>query len=580
MTSEENEDGLTGPEEYAAAAGEIGVRPDVSLLESFLDEVHKGQLRVPKFQRPFVWRPEQMLDLFDSIERGYPIGSLLLWQTNLRLESLERVGGLRVPDMPGQSATYVLDGHQRLSTLYSCLYHPDDSSDGGDATPEWVWHLYRVLGQDDSRANRYAHWKKAGPPPTNYLPVRSVLKTLDFLAFARQLAKTYDGDVYDALVEEGEQVAQRIKSYKVSVVTLLGGSLAQAVEVFSRVNSKGQPMRPDEMVSALTYKGEGEESLANSIDAILDRIESEGFGEIASTTAFRAVLAVAGEVEVTGARWDVLARRVEGRVSQAIVDTDKALSLAVDFLRDKVGVPLARLIPYSNSQLMLLTLFFHLRPHPSEQQIQDLVRWFWITSWSGQFASVNSTTSRQSIQDMRAFATESRTLAEFGSGQGSMFDFADQRARPFPGRFDLRSARVRAYLLWELREFPDRYTITGERYPATEVIRRLDRAAFRHISTKPGLVHGSDPANRLVLEANPGIAAREYMLRCLALAEQHGILGVTEEALHCFRLGDDDGFIRARTVELAARERTFMESIGAIVLPAAPADNSIDAEEP
>ena len=49
---------------------DISVKPEIELLEDLLSEVANGRLRVPRFQRPFVWRPEQMLDLFDSIERG------------------------------------------------------------------------------------------------------------------------------------------------------------------------------------------------------------------------------------------------------------------------------------------------------------------------------------------------------------------------------------------------------------------------------------------------------------------------------------------------------------------------------
>ncbi|GAB3980411.1 hypothetical protein GCM10029978_078400 [Actinoallomurus acanthiterrae] len=577
MATHEDEHGLTAPGGYQGTGGEIGVRPDVNLLETYLAEVSKGQLRIPKFQRPFVWRPDQMLDLFDSIERGYPIGSLLLWETDLELESLDHVGGLSVPTAPRELATYVLDGHQRLSTLYSCLYLTEaDKTVEDDDAPRWLWQIYRILGLGDSRANRYVHWKKAGPPPSSYLPVSSVRRTLDFLAYARNLSKSYEGQEYDELIEEAEQVAQRIKSYKISVVTLLGGSLAQAVEVFSRVNSKGQAMSPDQMVSALTYKGGGEESLANRIDAILEHIAEEGFGQINSTTGFRAVLAVAGEEEVTGARWDVLARRVEGKVSQAVEDADRALSLAVAFLRDRVGVPLARLIPYNN-QLMLLTLFFHLCPAPSDEQVGGLIRWFWITSWSGQFASMNSTTSRQSIQDMRAFATGHKELKDFAGSQG-MFDFADQRPRSFPDKFDLRSARVRAYLLWELREFPVRYSVTGAEYQAIDVIRRLDTAAFRRISNKAGLSNGSHPANRVVLQPSPGSNSRQYMINSLRRAYEKGILGVSDEALARLATGAEEEFIDLRGAELAKQERRFIDTIAAAAEPSDYGGAEIDTE--
>src|SRR5260370_32712289 len=116
-----------------------------------------------------------------------------------------------------------------------------------------MWDISRVLGGGGGPANHYRHWKKAPGPPAGYLPMRAVLRTMDFLAFARQLASVEDGvDRVDALVEEAEQVAQRIKSYKIAVVRLVGGELSHAVEGSSRLNSSGQSMTPYQMVSALT----------------------------------------------------------------------------------------------------------------------------------------------------------------------------------------------------------------------------------------------------------------------------------------------------------------------------------------
>ncbi|GAA0377240.1 hypothetical protein Acor_30640 [Acrocarpospora corrugata] len=54
---------------------EITAVPEIHYLEEILARISSGELRVPRFQRPFAWGPEQMLDLFDSIERGIPSGA-------------------------------------------------------------------------------------------------------------------------------------------------------------------------------------------------------------------------------------------------------------------------------------------------------------------------------------------------------------------------------------------------------------------------------------------------------------------------------------------------------------------------
>ncbi|MCI5147239.1 MAG: DUF262 domain-containing protein, partial [Candidatus Electrothrix sp. AR3] len=58
-----------------------------------------------------------MIDLLDSIRLRYPIGSLLVWDTDEGLGSSPTIGHIVVPKAAGGVYSYVLDGHQRLSTL-------------------------------------------------------------------------------------------------------------------------------------------------------------------------------------------------------------------------------------------------------------------------------------------------------------------------------------------------------------------------------------------------------------------------------------------------------------------------------
>ncbi len=237
-------------------------RPESWLLEDTLESIGRGTLRVPRFQRPFVWRPEQMLELFDSIERGYPIGSLLVWETNLPLASLSTVGDIAVPDPPsGVPVSFLLDGYQRLSALFGTLMRSATAPRTAEQQ-SWMWWVYRELGGGQPSGLLFRHWTHAEPPPTHYLPVRSVLRTLDFLAFVRKLQAAAgsgrDPDRTAEMIDEAEQVAQRIKLYRLAVVRLQGGSLEQAAEVFSRLNIPGRAMTAEQMLSALSLREETE----------------------------------------------------------------------------------------------------------------------------------------------------------------------------------------------------------------------------------------------------------------------------------------------------------------------------------
>jgi hypothetical protein len=70
----------------AAEAWEIG---------ELLDKIRTGALRIPRFQRPFRWGEANELELFDSVHRGFPIGTLLLWKHPAEA-ALERFGALEI----------------------------------------------------------------------------------------------------------------------------------------------------------------------------------------------------------------------------------------------------------------------------------------------------------------------------------------------------------------------------------------------------------------------------------------------------------------------------------------------------
>jgi hypothetical protein len=531
-------------------ADESTVKPEVLLLEQLLDEVASGQLRVPKFQRPFVWRPEQMLDLYDSIERGYPIGSILVWQTGMAMPSLDHIAGIDIsPPSEEGPIGYLLDGHQRLSTLFGTLARRSASP---TATGEELWRIYRGLGDPDQHETRFRHWSGPGQPPANLLPMQAVLRTMDFLAHARRLAREVtDPAECDALVEEAEQLAQRIRGYKMPVVRLIGGDLSHAVEAFSRLNSAGQQITPDQMVSALTYRTDADASLADRITTIRENVGDGGIGEILPVTVFQTILAIAGEEDVESARWAALAGRVKNDLDDAARAAEPALHRAVRFLRYEAGVPLARLVPYPQ-QIMLLAAFYHLVPEPDPLESRELVRWFWATSWSGFLAGGSDFQIRRAL----------RQIKEWAAGGAIELPVAEHRAQPVPDWFDSDDGRVRAFILWDLRRFDRRLGLDGQPIDVEDLLARSGAAAYRRVVT--GVPGESRPANQIILPTEPGVSVREALLslppeRMSAVVQSHGIGGAALTNLHA---GDGAGFIRERAADLARWESDFMRDLG------------------
>jgi hypothetical protein len=89
-------------------------------LEELLNEIHKGDTKLPEFQRSFVWEAEDTQNLLISIASNYPAGSIL------RLRDVQ--GAFKIRDFAGAPQTapphqfLILDGQQRLTSMYQALY--------------------------------------------------------------------------------------------------------------------------------------------------------------------------------------------------------------------------------------------------------------------------------------------------------------------------------------------------------------------------------------------------------------------------------------------------------------------------
>jgi len=68
--------------------------------ESLFLEIDTGQIKLPMFQREFVWEKEQSAKLIDSILKGFPIGTFIFWKTREELRSYKEVGNHILPDTP------------------------------------------------------------------------------------------------------------------------------------------------------------------------------------------------------------------------------------------------------------------------------------------------------------------------------------------------------------------------------------------------------------------------------------------------------------------------------------------------
>lgn len=348
--------------------GGLGTQPTATTLdvEQLAKLAWEGRIRIPHFQRQFVWRRDNVLKLFDSIARGYPVGTLLFWRRPEPAETLQ-LGALRVaaPEMP--DALLVVDGQQRIISLANAL-HPEGQSDD------------RFRLSYDLRNKVFVPTGDGADSTVIPLPV-----LFDLREVLRWFA---DHPEVREFVDEASEINQRIRQFELVAYEVAGADPAVPLEIFSRLNISGISLTRAELALAL-YEGNAGGDTVPPLERIARDITDDlGFGVIDNNIILQSVLARrAPDVfrntrdEFSEASRSFVEFPDEDR-STANNEAGKAIRSVIRFLQNSVGVPHFAFLPYKYPLVVLTRLFSHF-PELDERSLQLVRRWFWRTELVG-----------------------------------------------------------------------------------------------------------------------------------------------------------------------------------------------------
>lgn len=326
-------------------------RPERFSIPEIVRLAGEGQIRVPTFQRHFAWQAQDVRDLFDSIYRGFPIGTLLLWQHAAPAATV-RLGPISRDVPPHQSAYWVVDGQQRITVLYATL------------TPDYPSIDDRFDVYFDLEKERFGNARR-GKIPVRSIPVREALETRTLLQWLRAHADELEEDDYDI----ADRLGGALRDYEIPAYVVAGESQDVLREVFDRVNSAGKPISRAQVFHAL-FAGDDEPASPTSV---VDNLSKSGFGRLDEGRVVQSLLALRGGDVQRDIRDEFNA--VDDSPSVWFDRTEVALQRAIEFLRSQ-GVPHLLLMP-NTLPLPILAAFFHLHPHPDPWSKRLLARWMW-----------------------------------------------------------------------------------------------------------------------------------------------------------------------------------------------------------
>ena len=72
-------------------------QPTHANYSNLINDIERGQIKIPQFQREFVWSIQKSAALMDSVIKGYPVGTFIFWVTKDRLRSVRDLGNMKLP---------------------------------------------------------------------------------------------------------------------------------------------------------------------------------------------------------------------------------------------------------------------------------------------------------------------------------------------------------------------------------------------------------------------------------------------------------------------------------------------------
>ncbi|MFC8042488.1 DUF262 domain-containing protein [Nocardia sp. NPDC057353] len=334
-------------------------------VEEIVAMVRDGKVRIPEFQRPFRWGLEDARRLFDSIMRGYPLGSLLLWSRPAEATSIS-LGALRIDAAEMDNALWVVDGQQRVTTLANAL------------SPESLGDERFALSFDPVSGEIVP----TGGARSTAIPLPTLFDLQNLMAWFRDYPETME------YFDSATAAAKKIRQFKIPASVVETQDEAVLRDIFDRLNSYGKRLTRAEVFTALhPAASSAEHSTSTAIEEIIEYLSSDlGFGTVDGNTIFNAVLARRGP-DVTREMRTEFDNRRSGEfpredAATAYRRTREALEGAVSFLQQHADTPHFAFLPYRHLLVVLVRVFGH-HPKLNSRQIQLLRRWYWRAALAG-----------------------------------------------------------------------------------------------------------------------------------------------------------------------------------------------------
>ncbi|WKL48253.1 DUF262 domain-containing protein [Flavobacterium pectinovorum] len=533
----------------------------VRSLKNYLEEFEQGAFQIPSFQRDFLWNQDAIIQLFDSIKNNYPIGSILFWKplenSISYIDDQEpRIGPYKYNLKEKKEPVFILDGLQRLTSLFGCLINPNKTK----------LELVKSIWDDkfnvhyDLEEEKFIYLRQKSKNLPFQVPVFIFMNSIDFRQYARkEFEKINDETRIEQYYDRADEIGQIFNNYQIASVDIEYASIDEAVEIFKRVNEKGLPIAKDWIVSALTNKGDFR--LGTEIDNLLDELKQFDFNNLKRDVIFQCIQNSFGRVYFDFKIEDLVKRK---DFIEITIKTILSIKKAVKFLYEDLLVLNNKLIPY-NSQLIFLTTFFnHLGENKAtKNQILSLKKWFWITSYSNYFTIYSLSNQRKAFDKFNEFIMDENINPIFNDNDSPFTSFE------FPPKIYMGSVRAKTLALFMINHSCGIKSINLEKVNFEDV----EQFEITNLFSKPQKDNPSEnfiPVINYVVEKN-NLRLFKSLSKIkkpknysFLLSEENEKFFITREMVKLYdgSINSENQILKIRWEEIIKSERRFVESLG------------------
>lgn len=361
-------------------------------------DIDAGRTKLPMFQRDFVWDKSQTAKLIDSILKGFPVGTFILWKTRDRFRHFRELGNLELPEPPaGDSVQYVLDGQQRITSLYAVRKGLRITRDG------------RVIDYKDICIDLEANSGAEDEVVYAEAPEgRETISVHDLLS-----KDVTDFDAY------GKDERRKIHEYRAaltghdfSVIEIPEYDIDTACEIFTRINTGGKELSLFEIMVAKTFDPDSGFDLEQKYRDLLEgddegskSLTDASFETIPSITILQCVAAHLKD----GIRHGDILRLDRQAVIDCWPHVQETIFAAIDHMQSHLGVAVSRILPYPVLLVAFSNFFDRNKLKPANHdQTRYLAEYFYRAGLSNRYTSGTAVKMLADLQKMKSIAQSKR----------------------------------------------------------------------------------------------------------------------------------------------------------------------------